>query len=320
VRREFDLPKPKPEMSNRSQRRVSFVLCLALLIMLGGSVLALRGINRARPQAQLQDVLYIPSAKALKRMSLGYNGLLADVYWTRAVQYFGWNHKRKARRYPLLYPLLDITTELDPHLVVAYRFGATFLAQEPPDGAGEPERAVELIERGIKANPDDWHLYYDLGFVYAMNMGDYKAAEQAFERGSDLPHTHPFLKILAADMAQHGGELQTARLLWETTYNSTDDPGIRANAMRHLQALEVDETVPKLEEIVRQYREQTGMEPTSFLPLVQAGLLQRIPTDPLGMPYRLLPDGTVQVQDPEAWSFIRRGFLPKGTLETPTKP
>ena len=25
-------------------------------------------------------------------MSLGYDGLLADIYWTRAVQYFGSKH------------------------------------------------------------------------------------------------------------------------------------------------------------------------------------------------------------------------------------
>ncbi len=307
-------------MSGRPQRGVSVVLCAVMLAMLSGATVALHRLRSDRPEAHLEDVLYIPSAKALKRMSLGYDGLLADVYWTRAVQYFGWKHKQKSMSYPLLYPLLDITSTLDPHLDVAYRFGATFLAQEPPDGAGQPERAVELIEKGIKANPDDWHLYYDLGFVYAMNMGNYNAAANAFERGSKLPHTHPFLRILAADMAQHGGDLETARLLWQTTYNSTDDPGIRSNAMRHLQALDVDETVPTLEALVTQFREKTGTQPTSFLQLVQAGWLRRIPTDPLGMPYKLLADGTVQVQDPEAWSFIRRGLPPKSTSETPTKP
>jgi len=29
-------------------------------------------------------------------------------------------------RYDLLYPLLDITTDLDPHLIVAYEFGSCF--------------------------------------------------------------------------------------------------------------------------------------------------------------------------------------------------
>jgi tetratricopeptide (TPR) repeat protein len=307
-------------MSRPSQRGITVTLCAITLAMFGGATAFLHRVHAERPQANLQEVLYIPSSKALKRMSLGYNGLLADIYWTRAVQYFGWKHKHKSMDYPLLYPLLDITTELDPHLIVAYRFGATFLAQDPPDGAGQPERAIELINKGIQANPDDWHLYYDLGFVYAMNMGNFKAAAEAFERGSKLTETHPFLRILAADMAQHGGELETSRLLWQTTYDSTDDPGIRSNAKHHLQALQVDETVPKLEELVRQFRENTGTQPTSFLQLVQAGLLRRIPIDPIGMPYKLLPDGTVQVQDPEAWSFIRRGLPPRDISNNPQKP
>jgi len=313
-------PESEHEVKNASQRTVSLVLACIMLLMLAGAVASLRQVTRRRPQANLEEALYIPSAKVLKRMSLGYNGLVADIYWTRVVQYFGWRHKHKSREYPLLYPLLDITTELDPHLIVAYRFGAIFLAQDPPDGAGQPEQAVALIEKGIKANPDDWHLYYDLGFVYAMNLNDYPAAVKVFERGSRVPNAHPFLKILAADMAQHGGDLNTARLMWETTYQTTDDPSIKINATRHLQALEVDETVPKLEELVRQFRDKTGTQPTSFLPLVREGWLRRIPTDPLGMPYKLLSDGRVEVQDPDAWSFIRQGLPPKTGSGVPAKP
>ena len=41
------------------------------------------------PQATLDEVLYLPSGKTVKRLSLGYSSLMADIYWTRAVQYFG---------------------------------------------------------------------------------------------------------------------------------------------------------------------------------------------------------------------------------------
>jgi hypothetical protein len=156
-----------------------------------------------------------------------------------------------------------------------------------------------------------------------MNMGNYAAAAQAFDQGSKLPHTHPFLKILAADMAQHGGDLQTARLLWQTTYSTSDDPGIKSNAERHLEALQVDETVPRLEALVKQFREKTGQQPTSFFPLLQAGWLHAIPIDPLGHPYKLFADGHVEVQDPESWSFIRQGLQPTGPADTakaPAKP
>ena len=58
--------------------------------------------------------------------------------WTRAVQYFGNKHHDGARRYDLLAPLLEITTGLDPHLLVAYEYGTNFLAPKPPGGGGMP--------------------------------------------------------------------------------------------------------------------------------------------------------------------------------------
>ena len=51
-----------------------------------------------------------------------------------------------------------------------------YLSDAPPRGAGRPDLAVELIERGIRANPDQWRLYYDLGFVYYFDMKDYPKA------------------------------------------------------------------------------------------------------------------------------------------------
>ena len=67
----------------------------------------------------------------MKRLSLGYDGLLADIYWTRAVQYFGTRHQQqRAQLQSLLAPLLEITTTLDPQLLVAYQFGANFLRSE----------------------------------------------------------------------------------------------------------------------------------------------------------------------------------------------
>ena len=90
---------------------------------------------------------------------LGFDGLMACIYWTRTVQYFGHRHFDMAHTYNELAPLLEITTALDPHLLPAYEFGASFLAPKPPNGAGEPVRAIQLMEYGIEHNPDNWRLY-----------------------------------------------------------------------------------------------------------------------------------------------------------------
>ena len=299
-------------------KRVLLTSSLLLVFCLAGSVAILRKVDRVRNASPFPDVLYISSPKTLRRLSLGYNGLLADVYWTRAVQFFGNEHAQGTGRYSLLAPLLEITTGLDPHLIVAYDFGANFLASKPPLGAGEPDRAIALMKFGISNNPGEWRLYRNLGFIYYLDLRNYPAAAEEFERGSKLPNAHPFLKIMAAQMAQHAGEISTARMLWAGTYESTTDRQIKANAAAHLRALRVDEDVANLEALMTRYRQTTGHFSAGFAELVNAGWLRGVPLDPLGNPYKLVAGGKIEVRDPDNFPFIEKG-VPLGYIP-PAKP
>jgi hypothetical protein len=292
----------------KASRQITVVASLLLAACMLGTVLLLQRLDQLRTGATLEEALYLSSPKVLKRMSLGYDGLLADVYWTRAVQYFGNKHHQGAERYDLLAPLLEITTTLDPQLIVAYEYGANFLAPAPPNGAGLPQRAIDLVEYGIGNNPDEWRLYYELGFIQYIELKDYAGAADAFIRGSKVPDAHPFLKVLAAQMAQHAGERETARMLWSTTYQTAQEHSIRANAAAHLRALQVDEDVTNLERAVAWYREKVGHLPVGFSDLATAGMLRGTPVDPLGHPYKLTPDGRVEVRVPDDLPFIEKGM------------
>jgi len=292
------------------RRKISIVAGACVVLSLAASALILRRTDQLRPQATAEDVLFLSSPKVLKRASLGYDGLLADIYWTRAVQYFGGRHHNNAQSYDLLFPLLEITTHLDPQLVPAYQFGASFLAPPPPNGAGQPDRAIQLMEYGIQNNPDDWELYYDLGFVYYMNLKDYQKAAEAFAQGSKVPDAHPFMRVLAAQMAQHAGEFDTARMLWSASYENSQDKQIRANAIEHLRALRVDEDVTHLQQAVTRFGERTGRLPVSMSELVTAEGLQGIPVDPDGHPYKLTPEGRVELRVPDDFPFATKGLPP----------
>jgi tetratricopeptide (TPR) repeat protein len=294
----------------KQRRKVSIVAGACVVIFLAASAVMLHRIDELRPQATLEEVLYLSSPKVLKRASLGYDGLLADIYWTRAVQYFGGRHRAGAQSYKLLYPLLDITTHLDPQLVAAYQFGASFLAPPPPEGAGQPERAIQLMEYGIQNNPNNWKLYYDLGFVYYMNLNDYRKAADAFDRGSKAPNAHPFLRLLAAQMAEHAGEFDTARMMWSANYPNSQDLLIRQNAVEHLRALRVDEDVTHLQEAVTRFGERTGRLPANMSELASAERLPGIPVDPEGHPYKLTPEGRVEVRVPDDFPFATKGLPP----------
>ena len=294
----------------KNRQKTTMVASACLIVSLAASSFVLRRVDQLRPQATLDEVLFLSSPKVIKRASLGYDGLMACIYWTRAVQYFGSRHRYYAASYDLLAPLLEITTHLDPHLVVAYEFGSSFLAPKPPQGAGQPERAIELMRYGIQNNPENWRLYYDLGFVYYLELKDYKDAADTFERGSHVPNAHPFLKIFAAQMAQHAGEYETARMLWTATYQNTQDQLIKENAVGHLRALRVDEDVQHLQEAVTRFGERTGRLPASMSELLAAEGLAGTPVDPDGHPYKLTPEGRVELRMPEDFPFVTRGLPP----------
>jgi hypothetical protein len=300
-----------------AHRKITVAASVALIVSLVASSAIVHRVDQLRPQATLDDVLFLSSPTVIRRASLGYDGLVACIYWTRAVQYFGYRHHHYAASYNLLAPLLEITTHLDPHLLIAYEFGSSFLAPPPPAGAGEPMRAVELMQYGIQHNPDNWRLYYDLGFVYYMNLKDYKDAEEIFERGSKVPNAHPFLRIFAAQMAQHAGEYQTARMLWSATYQATQDAQIKENAIEHLRALRVDEDVQHLQAAVTRFGERTGRLPADIAELAAAEHLPDIPLDPDGHPYKLTSDGRVEVRVPDDFPFATMG-LPPGYKPKPS--
>jgi len=300
-------------------RRVTRIATIILLASAVCAVVTLHAIDRLSLQSQAQQTLYVRSPKTLRRMSLGFTGLLADIYWTRAVQYFGYQHHTLSGDFHLLAPLLQVTSQLDPRLLPPYELGANFLAPPPPNGAGSPDEALRLLQYGIEHNPDQWRLYYDLGFLYFTEFKDYAKASAAFWAGARLPVTHEFMSVLAARMAQHAGEFDTARMLWYTTYQNTNQPDIKYNAVQHLTALRVDEDVTHLEDLVAKYQQQTGHLPTAMTDLERAGFIRGIPADPNGKPYKLMSDGRIEVQDPEIILYITKGLPPDKSISL-TKP
>lgn len=244
-----------------------------------------------------RDELLLRSPNLVKKMSLEYAPLMGDVYWTRAVQYYGEKRQEQDQNLELLWPLLDITTTLDPHLIPAYRFGSIFLSDAPPRGAGRPDLAARLLERGLRENPDQWRLYEDLGNVYYFDAKDYKNAARAFMDGSKKPAAAIWMKSMAAKIAAEGESLETSYFLWQEVEQTTTDPAIKNNAESHLRSLRVDLDLKAINAIADEYEKRTKRRPMRMSELVQAGLLKEIPTDAVGCPY-VLDEGGKAALDP----------------------
>lgn len=283
-------PIAQPMSSGLSVRRWCWALLtlgLACVFMMQHHIDGELGVY-----AKIADVLYVQSGANLRRLAMGNEGLLADIYWTRVVQYYGRRRLENARgRFELLAPLLRITTDLDPHLLIAYRFGAIFLMAKSPEGAGDPEGAIQFLRRGIVENPDHWRLWQDLGFVYYWELKDYKTAARIFAIGSERPGADFWMKTLAGTVAAKGGDLETSRTLWSEIYVHAETDSVRRTAEDHLAAITAMEELNQLNSLLATYRTKAGHAARSFYELANAGLLRGLPKDPSGAPFVVGPSG-----------------------------
>ena len=242
---------------------------------------------RLQRAAMDPDILYFSSPSAVKALALGYDGLLADVYWMRAVQYYGRREEAERRpvRYKNLAGLLDIVTTLDPKMLDVYRAGSVFLAEPDPVGAGQPQEAVKLLDKGISFQPQEWRLWFEKGFVYFWYFKDFQKAGEVWLGASRLTPAPPWMAGLAASALSRGGAIETAKDLWRRQLEGSTRDDIKNNARNHLASIQVDEDIWTFEFVLEKYAARHGSPPDSLEALVRAGYLRFIPVDPSGIPY-----------------------------------
>ena len=166
-----------------------------------------------------------------------------------------------------------------------------------------------MVEKGVRENPQAWRLYYDLGYIYWLELKDPAKAAEAFERGSKISGAQVWMQVMAAALEAHAGETETATYMWTNILNSTSDPSLRTNAITRLRCLRVDAEVKILQERVDEFTRQTGRQPAGWEELISSGLLRSLPVDPKGYAYRLV-GGRVEVAQPDLFPFITRGLQP----------
>jgi tetratricopeptide (TPR) repeat protein len=220
------------------------VSAAAIIVFGFAAIFALSGFietNRPPLPAGFEDSDLAYQGAKLKNYSLGFNGLLADLYWMQALQYIG-NKALKSKEKVdienlrplnprLLYPLLDNATDLDPQFTTVYSYGAVVLP------AIEPEQAIKFTEKGIRDNPGEWRLYQHLGFIY-WKTGNYEKAAEAYGEGAKLPGAPEWMRLMSARLKGEGGNRATARELYRQMLNEAENAEVRENAVKRLLQLD----------------------------------------------------------------------------------
>lgn len=279
------------------------LLLLVVFIGLAGVVGLSRLIDSRRPSidAKIEEEQLYVNGTTVKRISLGFNGLAADWYWMRSLQYVGRKVLTTTRaiqlddlgqlNVKLLAPLLDTATTLDPEFMEPYEYAAVVLP------AVNVADAIRITRKGIAANPSAWRLYQHLGYIY-WQQRDFKAASEAYGQGATLPGAPHWMEAMKAQMLVTGGSRGTARQIYERMYDETDDSNVREMARRRLLQIQSFGERDEIRRVLGEYaaREQrcasSWKDVSNFLrraglPLDASGA----PLDPANAPYRLVKAG-----------------------------
>lgn len=281
--------------------RQTLLFSLVILSGLGGAAGLNRWIEMNRPPVDSmmeEEKLYVTGAAA-RRMSLSFNGLVADWYWIRSLQYVGRKviaHGDKiqlddlaALDLKLLYPLLDTATTLDPQFIAVYEYGGVVLP------AINVEDAIRLLQKGIENNPAEWRLFHHLGYIY-WQREDYERASATYAAGARLPNAPTWMQAMSARMLAEGGSRATARELYTRIYEQADDETIKRMAeLRLLQVNSLDER-DVIRKALNDYATRNGRcvsEWREILPQLRAARLRLdaatgAPVDPADTPYVLV--------------------------------
>jgi tetratricopeptide (TPR) repeat protein len=268
--------------------RLLYALIAALLVVsVAVQLVRDRGWQPYEPPS---GVMWIRSGPLASRLALGFDNLVADVYWIRAVVYFG--GQRQDQRQPnfdQLYPLLDLVTSLDPYFRIAYRFGSIFLAEKFPGGAGRPDLSIELLRKGLESDPGRWEYAQDIGFVYYWWLSDYAKAAEWFKRAGELPNAPNWLPPLAAVTLAEGGNRDSSRKLWTELRDNADVDWIRTNAGHRLKQLDAMDAIDELNIVTQRFTERTGRPPANWVEVARMAGWRGTPVDPGGTSFALDP-------------------------------
>ncbi len=207
---------------------ISALVLVAILL-----VVSARSVEELSGEKRRLEVLYLPSGEFIDQASLGYRNLVADLLWIKTVQYYG-GYRWGKNDLALFSHLVDVITDLDPQFIFAYLFGGLVIAED----LGYFEEGSAFIEKGIKNNPTEWWLLFELGFLNYIYANDYAKASHYFQLSSRLPGADEITKRFAAFVAAKAGHTETSIAMWEELSRTSDNPYIRDMAKNYIEKLE----------------------------------------------------------------------------------
>ena len=209
----------------------------ALLLALAGIVVLhtahLQVIQLLPFRFEFESNRFIMKPEIARACSLGFQRLYADLNWLSFIQYYG--DRRSASEDKLRHApeYLRLIIKMDPHFKAPYWFASFVLAGD----LGKTREAEEILDEGIKNNPEDWNLLYIAGFNQYFYAKDQEKAAQYYTRASKINGAPEFLAEFAKIM--NSGVMYPIQMVakqWERNYRVSKG-AVREKTLVELQYL-----------------------------------------------------------------------------------
>jgi tetratricopeptide (TPR) repeat protein len=237
-------------------------------------------------EAELFEIRYLPSSRPLRALSRPLQLTVADYYWMQTVQYIGDNAARR-EGLPLVLPLVDLITDLDPDHGYAYQSAGLVLSS-----VLRLDESDAILKKGIERGPNWWSYSFYLAFNDFYYRGDYASAARWAEQSARTPGASPRIAALALALQVKSGAPDHAVRMIDEMLASVTDEKLRANLKEQHKLAMLQRDFAALDATVARFKEARGRPPGHLEELVAAGLLARLPTEPYGGAY-IWRDGAV---------------------------
>jgi tetratricopeptide (TPR) repeat protein len=296
----------------------SIALVVAILAIAFGGVFFLSdSLSNSRPvmaESVADEDLALQAAK-MKGYMIGFEGLAADWYWMQSLQYIGnkvlktglnnLNIEDLTTLNPrLLHPYLESAVILDPKFTAVYSYGAIVLP------AVDKQKAIEIVELGIRENPNEWRLYQHLGYIH-WRLKNFEKASEVYETGSKIAGSPAFMKMMAAQMKTKGGSPETAREMYEQMLAEADDS--KTKEIAELRLLELDSFAEReaIQDALDSFKSRNGRCPGAFAEIFP--LLKTVKL-PKGKDFRI--DRSNNIVDPTDAPYLLNSQTCQVTLDS----
>lgn len=214
---------------------------------------------------------FIMPAQIVQKFTFGFDNIIADYYWVRAVQDINkWD--RRDEYYPEYFRIIST---LDARFLYPYVFAALTV---PTKITPESLMWLEQISlRGISALPENWEIPFYTGLDFHSIGDSYERATHYLRIAAEIPASPLVAKnVYALFLLRSSTDNERSRALFQTVYDTADNEESKRIAMEHIALLDYIEAVDKASSV---YKTSRGVYPASLEILTKAGLIISLPEE-----------------------------------------